>query len=72
MKKVILFTVVMFSSFFLSQNIAQDANIEPILDGGGEKVNWYYFDCPYNSGKECKTNSSSQFCAKSKTKPIGA
>ena len=62
----------MFSSFFLSQNIAQDAHIEPILDGGGDKVNWYYFECPYNHGKYCKTISSSEFCAKAKEKPMGA
>lgn len=40
--------------------------------GGGEKTEWFYFDCEYVQGKYCSSVSSDSSCGKSKTKPLGA
>ncbi|MDN3205973.1 hypothetical protein [Algoriphagus sediminis] len=39
---------------------------------GGEKTEWFYFDCEYVQGKYCSAVKSDSSCGKSKTKPIGA
>lgn len=40
--------------------------------GGGEKTEWFYFDCEYVQGKYCSSVSSDSSCGNSKTKPLGA
>ncbi|MHA7129653.1 hypothetical protein [Algoriphagus namhaensis] len=39
---------------------------------GGEKTEWFYFDCEYVQGKYCSSVKSDSSCGKSKKKPIGA
>ncbi|GMQ35662.1 hypothetical protein [Algoriphagus taiwanensis] len=56
-----------FNSFF-TPVYAQDEELE---ESGSGKTDWYYFDCPYDTGKYCSSVQSSEFCARSKKKPIG-
>lgn len=44
---------------------------EELEESGSGKTDWYYFDCPYNTGKYCSSVQSSESCGKSKKKPIG-
>lgn len=39
---------------------------------GGEKTEWFYFDCEYVQGKYCSAVKSDSSCGKSKKKPMGA
>ncbi|MFT7421711.1 MAG: hypothetical protein ACI9QN_002642 [Arcticibacterium sp.] len=42
------------------------------LEGGGERTEWFYFDCEYVQGKYCSSVRSDSSCGKSKEKPISA
>ncbi|MFL0684318.1 MAG: hypothetical protein ACJLTB_14010 [Algoriphagus aquaeductus] len=53
----------------ISQVYAQDEEFE---ESGPGKTEWYYYDCPYNTGKYCSSVQSTESCGKSRQKPIGA